>query len=61
MFETLPAPPKLKSGVLRVIPLGGIGEIGRNMTVFEIDGKIYLLYNGNEFGRYGFGLAALEI
>jgi predicted GH43/DUF377 family glycosyl hydrolase len=30
-------------------------------NVFEIDGKIYLLYNGNEFGRYGFGLAALEI
>lgn len=29
--------------------------------VFECDGKIYLLYNGNEFGRYGFGLAELEI
>jgi hypothetical protein len=28
--------------------------------VFECDGKIYLLYNGNEFGRYGFGLAVLE-
>jgi len=28
--------------------------------VFEFDGKIYLLYNGNEFGRYGFGLAELE-
>jgi len=28
--------------------------------VFECEGKIYLLYNGNEFGRYGFGLAALE-
>lgn len=28
--------------------------------VFECDGKIYLLYNGNEFGRYGFGLAELE-
>ena len=26
----------------------------------ECDGKVYLLYNGNEFGRYGFGLAALE-
>ena len=43
MFETLPAPPKLKSGVLRVIPLGGIGEIGRNMTVFEIDGKLLIV------------------
>lgn len=28
--------------------------------VFECDGKVYLLYNGNEFGRHGFGLAVLE-
>jgi hypothetical protein len=28
--------------------------------VFECDGMVYLLYNGNEFGRYGFGLAVLE-
>lgn len=28
--------------------------------VFEMDGDIYLLYNGNEFGRFGFGLAKLE-
>jgi len=28
--------------------------------LFEIDGKIYLLYNGNEFGKFGFGLAVLE-
>ena len=27
--------------------------------VFQCDEKIYLLYNGNEFGRYGFGLAEL--
>jgi hypothetical protein len=26
----------------------------------ECDGKAYLLYNGNEFGRYGFGVAELE-
>jgi ribonuclease J len=26
-----------------VIPLGGIGEIGRNMTCFEIDGKILIV------------------
>jgi hypothetical protein len=30
-------------------------------NVFECDGSVYLLYNGNEFGRYGFGLAVLEI
>lgn len=28
--------------------------------IFECDGRIYLLYNGNEFGRYGFGIALLE-
>jgi hypothetical protein len=27
---------------------------------FECEGKVYLLYNGNEFGRYGFGAAVLE-
>jgi len=43
MVQTLPAPAALKPGVLRVIPLGGIGEIGRNMTCFEIDGKILIV------------------
>ena len=28
--------------------------------VFRCDGQIYMLYNGNEFGRNGFGLAVLE-
>ena len=28
--------------------------------VFEINGKIYMLYLGNEVGRYGFGLSELE-
>lgn len=28
--------------------------------VFELDGKIYLLYLGNQVGRFGFGLAELE-
>jgi hypothetical protein len=28
--------------------------------VFESDSEVYLLYNGDEFGRYGFGLAKLE-
>ena len=37
------APAPLKPGVLRIIPLGGIGEIGRNMTVFELDGQILIL------------------
>jgi hypothetical protein len=29
--------------------------------VFELNAKVYMLYNGNEFGRYGFGLAELEM
>ncbi len=28
--------------------------------VFACDGAVYLLYNGNQFGRHGFGLAVLE-
>lgn len=28
--------------------------------LFECDDKVYLLYNGNAFGRHGFGLAVLE-
>lgn len=43
MFEALPNPPALKAGTLRIIPLGGIGEIGRNMTVFEIDGQLLIV------------------
>ena len=37
------APPPLESGTLRVIPLGGLGEVGRNMTIFELDGKILVV------------------
>lgn len=28
--------------------------------VFKCNDKIYMLYNGNEFGRFGFGIAVLE-
>ena len=43
MADTLYAPPALAPGVLRIIPLGGLGEIGRNMAVFEIDGKLLIV------------------
>ncbi len=36
-------PPALDRATLRVIPLGGVGEIGRNMTVYEIDGKLLII------------------
>ena len=35
--------PELPAGGLRIIPLGGIGEIGRNMTVFECDDQILIV------------------
>lgn len=28
--------------------------------VFSMDGDVYLMYNGNEFGRFGFGIAKLQ-
>jgi ribonuclease J len=36
-----PAP--LQPDTLRIIPIGGLGEIGRNMTSFEINGKILIV------------------
>jgi len=36
-------PPQLPSHGLRVIALGGLGEIGRNMTVFEHRGKLLVV------------------
>jgi ribonuclease J len=38
---TLPKP--LPKGGLRIVPLGGLGEIGRNMTVFEYDGRLLIV------------------
>lgn len=37
------APAPLQPGTLRITPIGGLGEIGRNMTSFEIDGKILIV------------------
>ena len=36
-------PPALESGTLRITPLGGLGEVGRNMTVFEYGGKLLVV------------------
>ena len=36
-------PRPLAPATLRVIPIGGLGEIGRNMTSYEIDGKILIV------------------
>ncbi len=39
----LSAPAPLPKGALRVTPLGGLGEVGRNMTVFEYDGRLLIV------------------
>jgi ribonuclease J len=39
----LPYPAKLAPKTLRIVALGGLGEIGRNMTVFEYDGKLLVV------------------
>lgn len=36
-------PDALDAGTLRVVPLGGVGEIGRNMTVYELGGKLLIV------------------
>ncbi|VDR41169.1 Putative ribonuclease J Rv2752c [Tsukamurella paurometabola] len=42
-LERLGAPPKLPKGGMRIVALGGIKEIGRNMTVFEYGGKLLVV------------------
>jgi ribonuclease J len=39
----LDAPAALAENGLRIVPLGGLGEIGRNMTVFEHAGKLLVV------------------
>jgi ribonuclease J len=39
----LAPPPPLAEGGLRVIPLGGLGEVGRNMAVLEHAGKLLII------------------
>src|SRR5579871_4021592 len=46
-----PARGRRERGVadLRVLPLGGLGEIGKNMTVVEYDGRIVVVDVGLRF------------
>lgn len=39
-------PPALDPTTLRIIPLGGVGEIGRNMTAYEYGGKLLVIDAG---------------
>src|SRR5665811_545701 len=39
----LGTPPALAAGALRIVALGGLGEIGRNMTVLEYNGRMLII------------------
>ncbi|HXR41616.1 MAG TPA: ribonuclease J [Acidothermaceae bacterium] len=39
----LGTPPPLPENGLRIVALGGLGEVGRNMTVFEFDGRLLIV------------------
>jgi ribonuclease J len=39
----------VNNGSLRVLPLGGLGEIGKNMTVVEYEGRIVVVDTGLRF------------
>ena len=39
----LGTPPTLAADALRIVPLGGVGQIGRNMTVYECNGKLLII------------------
>ena len=36
-------PSRLEKNTLRIVALGGLGEVGRNMTVFEYEGKLLIV------------------
>ena len=41
----------MPADTLRIIPLGGVGEVGKNMTVFELGGEIVVVDSGLAFPR----------
>lgn len=43
LLSELSDPPKADPEALRIVALGGLGEVGRNMTVFEYRGKILVI------------------
>lgn len=43
LYDNLQEPGPVPDNALRVTPLGGLGEVGRNMTVFETEGRILIV------------------
>ncbi len=40
---------KIKNELIRIIPLGGVGEIGKAMYVVEIDEELFIVDSGLMF------------
>lgn len=53
LTQRLPSPPTLAKGGLRIVALGGISEIGRNMTVFEYNDRLLIIDCGVLFPSSG--------
>ncbi|GAB3941288.1 ribonuclease J [Corynebacterium tapiri] len=53
LTKRLPEPPKPPKGGVRLYNLGGISEIGRNMTVFEYNGRLLIVDVGVLFPSSG--------
>ena len=41
--------PEVRDGVIRIIPLGGVEEVGKNMTIFETKDDIFVVDIGLQF------------
>src|ERR687893_1970422 len=41
----------MPADTLRIVPLGGLGEVGKNMTAFEADGEVLVVDAGLAFPR----------
>ncbi|RAD02858.1 RNase J family beta-CASP ribonuclease, partial [Burkholderia multivorans] len=46
LTQELGPPPKMDPEAVRIVALGGLGEGGRNMTVFEYHGRILIVDAG---------------
>ena len=53
LTKRLPEPPKQQKDALRIYALGGISEIGRNMTVFEYQDELLIIDCGVLFPSSG--------
>ena len=40
---------KKKNQTIKIIPLGGVGEIGKNMTALEYNNQIFIIDAGTTF------------